>query len=72
MHSANEQLKMPEAIAIAGATGGTVGGLLGISAVADRVESAAPVSNGDSRDQLRQALLHFLELDAYLDDQAIP
>jgi len=63
--------KMPEIILIADATGCTVAQLTG-SAVADRVQCAARSMNGASMLTMRQRLLHFVELDAYLDDQAIP
>lgn len=63
--------KMTEIILIADATGCTVAQLTG-SAVADRVLCAARGTNGANMDGMRQRLLHFMELDAYLDDQAIP
>ena len=63
--------KMTEIIEIARATGYTVAQLTG-SAVADRVEYTARATNGADMDGMRRRVLHFLELDAYLDDQAIP
>lgn len=63
--------KMPEILLIADATGCTVAQLTG-SAVADRVRCAARSTNGANMDAMRQRLLHFMEMDAYLDDQAIP
>jgi transcriptional regulator with XRE-family HTH domain len=63
--------KMPEIILIADATGCTVGQLTG-SAVAQRARCAARATNGASMDSMRQRLLHFMELDAYLDEHAIP
>lgn len=63
--------KMPEIIALARATGWTVGALAGSSAVSDRAECAARVTNGSDGAELRTELLRFLELDAYLEDQAI-
>jgi hypothetical protein len=36
------------------------------------VQCAARATNDASMDGMREALLHFLELDDYLDDQAIP
>lgn len=63
--------KMPEIILIAEATGCTVAQLTG-SAVGERVLCAARSTNGANMDAMRQRLLHFMELDAYLDDQAIP
>jgi transcriptional regulator with XRE-family HTH domain len=63
--------KLPEIATIAWATGHTVGQLSGISTVADRVQCAARATNGSDMEDMRRALLHFLELDAYLDEQAI-
>lgn len=63
--------KMTEIILIADATGCTVAQLAG-SAVSERVLCAARSTNGAGMDAMRQRLLHFMELDAYLDDQAIP
>ena len=63
--------KMPEIVLIADAVGCTVGQLTG-SVVADRVQCAARSTNGEDMDAMRQRLLHFMELDAYLDDHAIP
>ncbi|MGO1183610.1 MAG: helix-turn-helix domain-containing protein [Micrococcaceae bacterium] len=62
--------KMPEIILMADALGCTVAQLTG-TGVADRVECAARATNGSSMNTMRQRLLHFMELDAYLDDQAI-
>jgi transcriptional regulator with XRE-family HTH domain len=64
------QAKMTEILLIADATGCTVAQLTR-SAVADRVQCAARATNGADMDSMRQRLLHFMELDAYLDDQAI-
>ena len=64
--------KMPEIVAIAWATGATVAELTGAGTVADRAQHAARATNGCGMDGMREALLHFLELDDYLDDQAIP
>lgn len=69
--SGERTAKMPEIILIADATGCTVAQLTG-SAVADRVQCAARATNGSSMASMRQRLLHFAELDAYLDDHAIP
>lgn len=63
--------KMPEIILIADAVGCTVAQLTG-SPVAGRVYCAARSTNGANMDSMRQRLLHFMELDAYLDDYAIP
>ncbi|SNU00475.1 Helix-turn-helix [Ruaniaceae bacterium KH17] len=63
--------KMTEILLIADATGCTVAQLTG-SGVADRVLCAARGTNGSGMDSMRQRLLHFMELDVYLDDCAIP
>jgi transcriptional regulator with XRE-family HTH domain len=70
--SGDRVAKLPEIVAISWATGYTVAQLTGVSAVADRVQCAARASNGSGMQEMREALLHFLELDDYLDDQAIP
>lgn len=70
--SGDRSAKMPEIVAIAWATGHTIAQLTGAGTVADRVQCAARVTNDSGMDRMRQALLHFLELDDYLDDQAIP
>lgn len=64
--------KMPEIVAIANATGHTVAQLTGLSTVADRVQCAARATNGSEMAEMREALLRFLELSDYLDDQAVP
>jgi transcriptional regulator with XRE-family HTH domain len=64
--------KMPELVAIAWATGHTVAQLAGADTVAERVEYAARSNDDASMEAMREALLHFLELDEYLDDHAIP
>ena len=64
--------KMPELVAIAWATGATVAELAGTGTVAERVECAARATNHADMDGMREALLHFLEMDDYLADQAIP
>lgn len=64
--------KLPEIVLIAEATGHTVAQLTGSGTVADRVVCAARATNDSGMERMRQSLLHFLELDAYLDDQAIP
>lgn len=69
--SGERQAKITEILLIADATGCTVRQLTG-SPVAERVECAARATNGVGMDSMRQRLLHFMELDAYLDDQAIP
>ncbi len=70
--SGDRTAKMPEIVLIAQATGHTVAQLTGLGAVADRVQCAARATNGSDMERMRETLLHFLEMDAYLDDQAIP
>jgi transcriptional regulator with XRE-family HTH domain len=70
--SGDRGAKIPEVVAIAWATGHTVAQLTGAGTVADRVQCAARATNDSGMEGMRQALLHFLELDDYLDDQAIP
>jgi len=64
--------KMNEVISIAWALGSSVSELTGHSAVRDRVECMARASDHASTDLMCQELAHYLELDAYLEDQAIP
>lgn len=63
--------KLPEIVSIAWATGHTVAQLTGASTVAGRVQCAARGTNGSGMEDMREALLRFLELDDYLDEQAI-
>jgi transcriptional regulator with XRE-family HTH domain len=70
--SGQRTAKMPELAAIAWATGATVAELAGTGTVAERVECAARATNHADMDRMREALLHFLELDDYLSAQAIP
>jgi len=65
-------LVMPEIVAIANATGHTVAQLSGLTTVADRVQCAARATNGSGMAEMREALLRFMELNDYLDDQAVP
>jgi transcriptional regulator with XRE-family HTH domain len=69
--SGKRPAKMTEILLIADAVGCTVAQLTG-TAVADRVQCAARATNGSDMEKMRQRLLHFIELDAYLDDQGIP
>ncbi|GAA1470944.1 helix-turn-helix transcriptional regulator [Corynebacterium felinum] len=64
-------IKMPEIILIAEATGCTVAQLTGNS-VANRVHCVSQSPNDSCMQEIKQQLIYFLELDAYLDDQAIP
>jgi transcriptional regulator with XRE-family HTH domain len=70
--SGDRVAKLPEIVTIAWATGHTVAQLTGSGVVSDRAQCAARATNGAEMDGMRQALLHFLELDDYLDEQAIP
>lgn len=70
--SGDRVAKMPEVVAIAWATGHTVAQLTGAGTVADRAQCAARATNVSGMDRMRETLLHFLELDDYLSDQAIP
>ena len=63
--------KMTEIILMAEATGCTVAQLSGNS-VTERIQCVARTTNSSTMERMRQRLLHFIELDAYLDDQAIP
>ena len=69
--SGKRRPKANELVAIAGATGCTLAQLSGSSTVADRAQYAARSTNGAEMDRMRRQLLHFLELDAYLEDQGI-
>jgi transcriptional regulator with XRE-family HTH domain len=64
--------KVPELVAIAAATGHTLAELTGQSRVAERVQGAARATSGANMEAMRRELLHYLELDAYLDEQGIP
>lgn len=70
--SGDRPAKMPEIVAIAWATGHTVAQLTGSETVADRIQCVARATNDSEMDRMREALLHFVELNDYLDDQAIP
>lgn len=70
--SGQRTAKIPELVAIAWATGATVAELAGTGTVAERVECAARATNHADMDSMREALLHFFELDDYLSGQAIP
>ncbi len=70
--SGHRPAKLPEIVAIAWATGHTVAQLTGSGTVADRAQCAARATNDSAMDGMRQTLLGYLELDDYLDEQAIP
>jgi transcriptional regulator with XRE-family HTH domain len=70
--SGHRAAKVPELMAIGWATGVTVAELAGTGTAAERAEGAARATNHAGMDGMREALLHFLELDDYLSGQAIP
>lgn len=70
--SGDRVAKMPEIVLIAHATGHTVAQLTGARVVADRVQCATRATNDSDMEGMREALMHFLELNDYLDDQAVP
>jgi transcriptional regulator with XRE-family HTH domain len=70
--SGDRAAKMPEIVLIAQGTGHAVAQLTGTATVADRMQCAARATNGSGMEGMREALLRFLELNDYLDDQAIP
>jgi hypothetical protein len=70
--SGQRAAKVPELAAIAWTTGVTVAELAGTGTVAERAECAARATNHADMDGMREALLHFFELDDYLSGQAIP
>jgi transcriptional regulator with XRE-family HTH domain len=70
--SGSRMAKMPEIVLIAEATGHTIPQLTGTGTVADRVQCAARATNGSDMEGMRDALIGFLELNDYLEDQAVP
>jgi transcriptional regulator with XRE-family HTH domain len=70
--SGDRAAKMPELVAIAWATGHTVAQLTKHGTATNRVQCGARVTNNSGMDRMHEALLYFLELDDYLNDQAIP
>ncbi|OLT23355.1 transcriptional regulator [Actinomadura sp. CNU-125] len=70
--SGDRVAKMPEIVQIAQATGHTIPQLTGTGTVTERVQYAARATNGCGMEGMREALLGFLELNDYLDDQAVP
>ena len=70
--SGDRVAKIPEVVAIAWATGHTVAQLTGTGTEADRAQCAARATNDSDMNGMREALLHFLDLNDYLEDQAIP
>lgn len=64
--------KMPEVVVIARATGCAVARFSGSATVADRVQCATRVAGDCDLAEMRTALLRFMELNDYLDGQAVP
>lgn len=69
--SGGRTAKMNEIVSIAWALGCTVAELTGSSRVRDRVQYAARATEQADMHTMREELLHYLELDAYLADQGI-
>lgn len=57
---------------IAEATGTMLAELTGVGYVGDRAQSAARATDGADMDVMRRELIAYLELNAYLEDQAVP
>ncbi len=70
--SGDRAAKLSEIMAIAWATGHTVAQLTGVTTVDNRAQCAARSTNGCGMEDMRRVLVRFLELNDYLDDQAIP
>lgn len=68
----NRPAKLPEIVAISWATGFTVAQRTGAGTIADRVQCAARATNHSAMEGMRETLLHYLELNDYLDEQASP
>lgn len=65
------QPKMNEIVAMAWALGCAVSELTGLSAVAERLECVARATDHSTMEVMQRELSHYLELDAYLEDQGI-
>ncbi|NEA36261.1 helix-turn-helix transcriptional regulator [Streptomyces sp. SID13031] len=63
--------KMNEILALAWALGCPASELTGHSRVQDRLECVARATDHSSMETMRRELSHYLELDAYLEDQGI-
>lgn len=64
--------KLGEVLSLSWVLGCTVTELTGLSTVRERVECVARASENTDMASIKEELIHFLELDAYLDDQGIP
>lgn len=62
---------MNEVLALAWALGCPVAELMAQSPVQDRLECVARATDHSSMETMRRELSHYLELDAYLEDQGI-
>ena len=63
--------KVSEVLALAWALGCPASELMGQSGVQDRLECVARATDRSSMETMRRELSHYLELDAYLEDQGI-
>lgn len=66
------EAKVNELASLAWVLGCTISELTGRSTVRDRAECAARASDDADMESMRQEMLHYLELDAYLEEQGIP
>lgn len=71
IESGERPAKMNEVLSLSWALGYTVAELTGHSPVRERVECAARAGDGADMAAMQEELTHFLELDAYLDEQGI-
>lgn len=72
IESGKREAKMNEIVSLAWVLGSSVAELTGHSDVRDRVECIARATDDANMDDIRRELTHYLELDAYLEDQGIP
>jgi transcriptional regulator with XRE-family HTH domain len=72
IESGTREPKMNEVLAIAWATGSSVAEITDQSTVRDRVRCVARATGDASMDAMHRELLHFLEVDAYLDEMGVP
>jgi transcriptional regulator with XRE-family HTH domain len=63
--------KLNELLVLAWALGCPAAELMGHSGVQDRLECVARATDDSSMETMRRELSHYLELDAYLEDQGI-
>lgn len=66
------QAKTTELMLIAQATGHTYAQLTGEGTTEDHVSWAARSTDGSGMADMKKAVMHFMDLDLYLADQAIP